>query len=106
MAVKVEPTPTARDAAAQQFGQLLGEGQAETGALDLLLEPVLDLGELLEDQFLILGGDADAGVVDGKGDRSLVHVGGSRDADLPRSVYLRALEMKLRRICDTLPSSV
>ena len=109
-AVNVEPDARRaldRDAAAEQLGQLAAQRQAEAGALDAALQRAVDLRELLEDPLLVLGRDADAGV--GHRERHGVAVRGAARAETrtsPRSVNLSAFEMKLRRICETLPSSV
>ena len=71
------------------------------------LQRVLDLRELLEDALLVLGRDADAGVARRENDhRARPTPARAETRTSPRSVNLSALEMKLRRICETFASSV
>ena len=109
--MKVEPTPgslSTRHLAAEQLAPAsataAGRGRCPCTRR---CSGFVDLGELLEDPLLVLGGDADAGV--GAPRRRPCRRRRRRGAATrtsPRSVNLSALEMKLRRICDTLPSSV
>src|SRR5262252_4250951 len=66
------------DAAAVQLDEPLREREAEAGAFSLLLSDV-GLLELLEDAFLVFGGDARAGIRDR--DAHLAVVSRGRDDD-------------------------
>src|SRR4030095_10678590 len=63
---------------AVQLHEAPGQGQAEPGALALVGVVAAPLPKLLEDQLLVLGGDADAGV----GHRDLYPTVGRHRADL------------------------
>ena len=66
---KVEPCPSAalhRDAAAHQLHQVLGDGQAQTGAAELARGGPVHLGEGGEQRPDPVGRDPDAGVPDGE----------------------------------------
>src|SRR5262249_44795993 len=54
--------------AAQQLGELLRKRKAEAGPPNLALHRVLDLREFLEDDALVLRGEADAGIGDAEYD--------------------------------------
>ena len=60
----------------------------------------------LKDRRLEVLRDADAGVGDGEGDRFVAGSALPTRAPRPRRVNFSALEMKLRRICDSFRSSV
>src|SRR6185437_8877937 len=61
---------------AQQPRQRARQRQAEAGALQLLLQPRLDLRELLEDALVIFLGDTDAGVAHTEEDAIFAHARG------------------------------
>ena len=93
-------------AATQQFGQPLAQRQAQPGAAQALLQRRLDLREVLEDGVVELGRDADAGVGHGEGHLAVARRRCAVTRTSPLGVNFSALEMKLRRICDSLRSSV
>ena len=106
-AVNVEPTPSVLstgDAAAEQLGELAAERQAEAGALHAPLQRAVDLRELLEDALLILRRRCRCRC---RRPRTRPRCRPARarapTRTSPRSVNLSALEMKLRRICETFP---
>src|ERR1700730_3996308 len=102
-----------RHRAAQGRGQAPHQRQAEPGAAHAALDRILELAELFEDALLVRGGDADAGIRDREGDQGAggplagpPPAGRALTRISPRSVNLSAFESRLRRIWETLPSSV
>src|SRR6202521_2444458 len=69
-----------RDPAAVQLDKALGEREPEAGALGLARVVAPDLLELLEHRRLVLGRDADAGVLHGDGDIGGVELRADVDA--------------------------
>jgi hypothetical protein len=67
------------------------------------LERIFNLAELAEDGFVVLRGNADAGVGNLEQNRPGIL---AQTVTVPRGVNFSALETRLRRICETLPSSV
>ncbi len=72
------------DRAAHQPDDAVRDGQAEAGAAEAPRRRAVLLGERLEDEGLLVGGDADAGVVDGEAQRAPVRVDGRRRASRRR----------------------
>ena len=108
--MNVDPSPALAghvEHAAEELGQPARQRQAETRAAHLRLQTVFELGELLEDPRLVLRRDADAGVRDREGDEPFARPASpAMTRTSPRSVNFKAFEIRLRRICETLPSSV
>ena len=105
----VEPWPSSlvdRDVAAEQDRQLPAERQAQAGAAQPLLDRRVHLHEVLEQRAEVLGGDADAGVGDGRSSRGRPSTSVAVTRTSPSGVNFSAFEMKLRRICDSFLSSV
>ena len=114
--MNVLPSPAALvepDLAAEQPGDLAADGEAEARAAVLAARAAVGLLEGLEDDLLLVAGDADARVGDRERDDRL-RAGSSelvvgapaladrleRGADTrPRSVNLKALESRFLRTC-------
>ena len=72
------------DVAAHELGELAADGEAEAGAAVLACGGGIDLREGLEELVDLVGGDADAGVADGKENKRFAGFGlgtGDGDAD-------------------------
>ena len=103
----------ARDAdlAAEQACELAADGQAEAGAAVLAAGGAVGLLERLEDEALLVGRDADAGVdtenaiaglarsSTGVAEAPAEVAGSMRSRTSPLAVNLNALESRLVRIC-------
>ena len=101
------------DLAAEQAGDLAADRQAEAGAAVLAAGAAVGLLEGLEDDLLLVGGNADAGVADREGQRptvarlsaSLIGRSSRRSAvrtssdTTPCSVNLKALESRFLITC-------
>jgi uncharacterized protein (TIGR03032 family) len=74
------------DFAAQQEGQLAADGEAQSGAAVFAAGRGIGLLERLEDDLLLLGRDADAGIRDDEARALLVVLPRQRDATSPRRV--------------------
>ena len=120
--MKVEPFARLRadlQLAAEQAGDLAADRQAEAGAAIFAAGGAVGLLERLEDQLLLVLGDADAGVGDRDRDR-LVGIAAAPDGwcssrrstqrtdsvTLPCAVNLKALDSRLSTICCSRFSSV
>jgi len=89
-----------------QQDELARKREAETGACAFARVLAANLAEFLEDDFLIGGGDADAGVADCDFDQTVGEARLERDGP-PSGVNFNAFDSRLSRICLTLrPSAV
>ena len=83
-----------RDLAAEQSRQLARNRQAEAGAAELAVGRAVGLAERLEDDLLVLGGDADAGVAHRERHEFALRRGRISSATSPRSVNLSAFDSR------------
>ena len=103
------PSPgvlSTRDLAAEQPRQVARDRQAEPGAAELAVGGAVRLAERLEDQLLLLGGDADAGVAHRELHVAVGPAAAISSDTVPRSVNLIAFESRFLRICDRRCASV
>ena len=95
-----------RELAAQQARQIARDREPEPGAAVLAVGGAVGLTEGLEDDLVLLGGDADAGVLDLERDPAPGRRANARARPRPRSVNFSAFDSRFFRICCSRVASV